>query len=99
MDNIYSTLFGIFANDYDKAEKVGRDKVNNYTIDTCYTIDQGWETAVWYMDYAMIIVARYPDKETAQQGHNAWIETCRTNTPTHAFSVQTDRIESFTREW
>lgn len=98
MDNIYSTLFGIFANDYDKVEKVGRDEVNNYTIDTCFTIDQGWETAVWYMDYPMIIVARYPDKDTAIKGHQTWVETCTTNCPTHAFSVQTDRFESFMEE-
>ena len=94
MDDIYSTLFGIFANNYDKAEKVGRDEVNGYTIDTCYTIDQGWETAVWYENYNMIIVARYETKEQAQQGHDAWVETCTTNCPTHAYSVQTERLES-----
>ena len=98
MDDIYSTLFGIFANNYDTAEKVGRDEVNGYTIDTCYTIDQGWETAVWYEDYPMIIVARYPDKEMAAQGHQNWVETCTTNRPSYAFSVQTDRIESFMEE-
>jgi hypothetical protein len=98
MDNIYSTLFGIFANDWEKAEKVGRDKVNGYTIDTCYTVDAGWETAVWYKGNPMVIVARYPDKEMAAQGHNEWVDTCTTNRPTHAFSVQTDRIESFMGE-
>lgn len=98
MDDIYSTLFGIIMGDQNRGEVVGRDEVNNYTIDTCYTIDQGWETAVWYMDYPMIIVARYPDKETAVQGHKNWVDTCTTNCPSHAFSVQTDRIESFYTE-
>ena len=98
MDDIYSTLFGILMGEKNRGEVVGRDEVNDYTIDTCYTIDQGWETAVWYKDYPMIIVARYPDKEIATQGHNTWVETCTTNRPTHAFSVQTDRIESFMEE-
>ena len=98
MDDIYSTLFGIFMGTANRGETVGRDEINNYTIDTCYTVDQGWETAVWYKNYPMIIVARYPDKETAAQGHQSWVETCTTNRPTHAFSVQTDRIESFMEE-
>lgn len=98
MDNIYSTLFGLFMGEENRGEVVGRDEINDYTVDTCYTVDQGWETAVWYKDYPMIIVARYPDKEMATQGHNEWIETCTTNRPTHAFSVQTDRIESFMGE-
>lgn len=95
MDRLEDFLYGIFVNDYDNAEKVGRDVVNNYTIDTCYTNDCGWETAVWYMDYPMIIVARYETKEQAQQGHNAWVETCTANCPTHAYSVQTERLEPF----
>lgn len=95
MDSLESILYGIMNNNYDTAEKVGHDEINNYTIDTCYTIDCGWETAVWYMDYPMIIVARYETKEQAQQGHNAWVETCTTNCPTHAYSVQTERLESF----
>jgi len=95
MDSFYDLLKGIFENDYKTAEKVGRDEVNNYTIDTCYTVDQGWETAVRYMNYPMIIVARYPNKELAEQGHNNWVDTCTTNMPTHAYSVQTECIESF----
>lgn len=98
MDSLESLLFGIFNNNYAIAEKVGRDEVNDYTIDTCYTIDAGWETAVWYKHYPMIIVARYPDKELAEAGHKNWVETCTTNRPTYAYSVQTDRIESFMEE-
>jgi hypothetical protein len=98
MDSLESLLFGILMGETNRGEVIGRDEINDYTIDTCYTIDQGWETAVWYKDYPMIIVARHPDKETATQGHNAWIETCTANRPTHAFSVQTDRIESFMEE-
>ena len=95
MDDFYSTLFACLMGDNIRSEVVGRDEVNDYTIDTCYTLDQGWETAVWYKENRIVIVARYPDKETAIQGHREWVETCTTNRPTHAFSPQTDKYESF----
>lgn len=98
MDSWENILFGISLGAANRQTVVGRDEVNNYTIDTCYTVDCGWETAVWYDNYPMIIVARYPDEESAKQGHAAWVDTCTTNMPTHAFSVQTDCIESFMEE-
>lgn len=96
MDSLESTLFGILFNKRDKV--VGNDTVNGYLIDTCYTIDQGWETAVCYKENDWIIVARYPDRAMAEQGHKNWVETCTTNMPTHAFSVQNDCLESFMGE-
>lgn len=42
MDSIYSMLFGISLGSHNRAEEVGRDTVGQYTIDTCYTVDQGW---------------------------------------------------------
>lgn len=38
MDSIYSTLFGALFGT--RGEVVGKDTVGDYTIDTCYTIDQ-----------------------------------------------------------
>lgn len=90
MDSIYSTLFGaLFGN---RGEVVGRDTVGDYTIDTCYTIDQGWETAVWKGDGDIVIVDRYPSKESAREGHEDWCATCLSN-PTTVWSVQTDSYE------
>jgi hypothetical protein len=97
MDSIYSTLFGIMMGASNRGEEVGRDTVGEYTIDTCYTIDQGWETAVWKNDHPMIIVGRYASKEDAQQGHKDWCEVCKLE-PNSAWSVQTERIESFGEE-
>lgn len=94
MDNIYSLLFGALYGDYENADKAGRDTVGEYTIDTCETIDCGWETAIWKNDGEIIIVARYPDKEMATIGHANWVETCRSS-PLAAYSVQTERIEIF----
>lgn len=96
MDSLESTLFGILFNKRDKV--VGNDTVNGYLIDTCYTMDQGWETAVCYKENDWIIVARYPNRVMAEQGHKNWVDTCTTNMPTHALSVQTDRLESFMGE-
>ena len=89
MDNIFDTLFGIFNSNYDTCEKIDRTIVGNYTVDTCYTVDQGWETAVWKDDHPMIIVARYETREQAKAGHEDWCAACRLN-PTSAWSVQLD---------
>ena len=94
MDTFESLLFGIAMGKNNRSEDVGNDTINGYTIDTCYTIDQGWETAVWYKNSEIVIVGRYPDKETAAQGHREWVETCTTNKPMMVYSVQTDRFES-----
>lgn len=45
MDNLMSLMFGIACNNHD-ADLIGRDQVDDYTIDTCLTADQGYETAV-----------------------------------------------------
>ena len=39
MDSLESLLFGIFMGETNRGEVVGRDEINDYTIDTCYTID------------------------------------------------------------
>lgn len=46
MDNLMDLIFGIVYNDHD-SDLIGRDQVDDYTIDTCLTADQGYETAVW----------------------------------------------------
>ena len=94
MDNIYSLLFGAMMGENNRSEVVGRDTIGEYTIDTCYTIDQGWETAVWKGEHEMIIVGRYATKEAAQEGHESWCEVCR-YAPTSAWSVQLDAYVDF----
>jgi hypothetical protein len=94
MDDIYSTLFALMMGDKNRGEIVGRDEVNNYTIDTCYTLDCGWETAVCKGEGDWIVVARYETKEQAQEGHEDWIYACGCF-PTSAWSIQTERYEEF----
>ena len=94
MDSIYSTLFGIMLGENNRSEVIGRDTINDYTIDTCYTIDQGWETAVWKGSNPMIIVDCYASKEDAQKGHENWCEACKLNPPS-AWSVQMECYENF----
>lgn len=94
MDSLFDLMFGIMNNDYDKADKAGHDTVGDYTIDTCDTADQGYETAMWKGEGDIIIVQRYPDKERAETGHSKWCEFVKTN-PESVYSVQVDAYVNF----
>ena len=94
MDSLFDLMFGIMNNDYSKADKVGHDVIGNYTIDTCDTIDQGYETAMWKGDGDIIIVERYPNKMRAEIGHSKWCEFAKTN-PKFVYSVQLDEFVNF----
>ena len=94
MDYLFDLLFGIMNNDYSKADKVGRDVIGDYTIDTCDTVDQGYETAMWKDNGDIIIVERYPNKMRAEIGHSKWCEFAKTN-PKFVYSVQLDEFVNF----
>lgn len=93
MDTINSLLFGIF-NTSGNEERCGNDIVGNYTVDTCFTVDQGYETAIWKGNGEIIVVQRHANKEEAIKGHALWIEYCKLN-PVCVYSPQTDRVEVF----
>ena len=94
MDSLFDLLFGIMNNDYSKADKVGNDVIGDYTIDTCDTVDQGYETAMWKGDGDIIIVERQPNKMRAEVGHSKWCEFAKTN-PKFVYSVQLDEFVNF----
>lgn len=94
MDSLLDLMFGIMNNDYSKADKVGHDVIGDYTIDTCDTVDQGYETAMWKDDGDIIIVERYPNKMRAEVGHSKWCEFAKTN-PKFVYSVQLDEFVNF----
>ena len=94
MDSLFDLMFGIMNNDYSKADKVGHDVIGDYTIDTCDTVDQGYETAMWKGDGDIIIVERYPNKMRAEIGHSKWCEFAKTN-PKFVYSVQLDEYVNF----
>ena len=94
MDSLFDLMFGIINNDYSKADKVGHDVIGNYTIDTCDTVDQGYETAMWKDDGDIIIVERYPNKMRAEIGHSKWCEFAKTN-PKFVYSGQLDEFVNF----
>ena len=54
----------------------GRDRVKDYMIDTCYTSDCGWETAVWRGCSRLVIVEYYSSQEKAIEGHDKWRVFC-----------------------
>lgn len=94
MDSLFDLMFGIMNNDYSKADKVGNDIIGDYTIDTCDTMDQGYETAMWKDNGDIIIVERYPNKMRAEIGHSKWCEFAKTN-PKFVYSVQLDEFVNF----
>ena len=96
MDSFESTLFGLLAglDGITRGEVIGNTQVGEYTIDTCNTIDQGWETAICKGSGEWIVVARYPNKTEAEQGHADWAQVCSLN-PTKAWSVQLDEYVEF----
>ena len=89
MDDLMNLLFGIAYNN-DDADLIGRDQVDDYTIDTCLTADQGYETAIWIADHDIVIVARYTTREEAVLGHYEWVDRCKSH-PRSAYSVQLER--------
>ena len=94
MDSLFDLMFGIMNNDYSKADKVGNEVIGDYTIDTCDTVDQGYETAMWKDDGDIIIVERYPNKMRAEVGHAKWCEFAKTK-PKFVYSVQLDEFVNF----
>lgn len=93
MDNPLMWTIGIL-NDWNNYEtrKVENTKIGDYTIDTAYTSDYGYETAIWKYDNDMVIVERYKDREQSEIGHKKWCDFCKTN-PEKVYSVQTDQEE------
>ena len=87
MDSIESLMFGLMMNN--RNDVVDRDEIDDYTVDTCYTYDAGYETAIMRDGGVWVIVARYSSREEAEEGHKEWMDYCMTN-PTFAYSVQLD---------
>ena len=94
MDNIFSILYGLSLGPNNRGEEAGHDIVGDYTIDTCFTQDQGWETAIWKDVNKMAIVQRYSDKEKAEKGHKIWTAFCVGN-PVKAYCVSCDKYIEF----
>ena len=63
--------FILDANNYE-FRKVGRDEINGLIISTCYTTDEGYETAIIDKN-GTHPVERYKTKEDAVGGHAKWI--------------------------
>ena len=96
MDNPFLNLFSIMS-DYGSYEnrKVNRTNINDYVIDTAYASDYGYETAIWKNgQHDMAIVERYAYKNKAIEGHNKWVEFCKTN-PSKVWNIQYDEYLEF----
>ena len=54
-------------------------KAGKFEIDTCYTVDAGWETGIKPDGEVWIIVERYADKDQAKVGHDRWVKSLTDN--------------------
>ncbi len=77
----------------EKNKDVLNTKINEYTVDSCYTFDEGYETAIKYKEKDWVITQRYSNKEEIQKGHQNWCDFCKDN-PTQVYSVQMCEMES-----
>lgn len=75
----------------EKNNEVLRNKVGEYTIDSCWTFDCGYETAIWRKNNPVIIVERYETEEDMKKGHKKWKEFCK-GKPIKVYSVQLDEM-------
>lgn len=89
MDSLESLMFGLLMNN--RNDVVGNDKIYDYTVDTCYTADAGYETAIMRDGGEWVIVARYSSRDEAEKGHKEWIESCK-KLPTIVYSVQLNEM-------
>lgn len=75
-----------------RGDEAGRDEVGDYTVDTCDTMDCGFETAIMKNDGAWVVVEYYANMEEAKIGHKKWCEFCKGN-PTEVYSVQMEEMK------
>lgn len=91
MDSIESLIYGLLNNN--RKDVVGTDEVGDYLVDTCYTADAGYETAIKKWGGEWIIVRRYASREEAKECHRDWVEFCKA-VPASVYSVQAgERVE------
>lgn len=96
-DDLFLSLMAIMqdANTYEQ-RLVKNSKVNDYTVDTCYTSDYGYETAIKKFDRDWVVVERYANKEESKEGHERWCNWCFDNPDAKSvYSVQFDDFEDF----
>lgn len=49
------------------------DVVDGHTLDTCDTVDAGWETGINPPNKPRIIVESYKSRDVAEKGHAKWV--------------------------
>ena len=91
MDDIFDTLFGIPYGGARKQDTVGSTKVGDYLIVTCWTVDQGYETAISKLNHDWVVVQRYATRDEAVRGHSDWMSACALE-PDALWSVQLDMV-------
>lgn len=94
MENFFDFLAEALENFSKDIEikQVGHHFVGDYTVDTTKTLEKGWETAIWKHFDNIIVVQRYPDRESAEIGHKIWRAICA-GKPYAAYNLDTKKVE------
>ncbi len=86
--------FGLNPLKWGRGLTIGTTEINDYTIDTCDTMDCGYETAIKKGGGNWIVVEYYADSQKAAKGHKRWCKFCERN-PKYVYSVQLCQTEKF----
>ena len=69
------------CNNYSQ-RKIDRTDVSGVKVSTCWTSDQGYETAI--LDAVGVYpVQRYENRQHAESGHKDWVKRMQDNSTTH----------------
>lgn len=86
--------FSLNPFDWGRGEEAGHTEVGEYLVDTCYTRDCGFETAILKNDGDWIVVEYYKNLSEAKKGHEKWCKFCETN-PKEVYSIQINQMKKF----
>jgi hypothetical protein len=86
-------LYGLSLGKDNRGNVTGRAEIGEYIVDTCDTMDCGYETGIC-KNNNWIIVEYYEDENEASVGHKKWCEFVNNN-PSEVYSVQSEEIEKF----
>ena len=78
------------ADNYD-SRKVEWTCVNGVAVSTCWTSDQGYETAI-LDNKGVYPVQRYENREHAEFGHKDWVKRMQDNGTTHIEKLGYDNL-------
>lgn len=70
-------------------------KIDDYVIDSLYTFDNGFETAIKKGNSNWAVAESYKTREEMEKGHKKWCEICKNEAPTKLYDSYMEREVNF----